>query len=198
MAFALCCECILAQGSNYWSYSDRTMAPMVVCTDIKFPVDSWDYHENLECLLKVRAFPVHLQDHVDALNLRGTLHGCEPSLLIYGAPCWRTSRAENESCGQETDDGLRAVFMDAIMSQKPNAIVVFLTAPWTNYSTPIHDGHILIKTQFIVPAKYSPQRSLQQGSNQICSADSMVASTITPHLVFGKSYMIARASARFP
>ena len=157
----------------------ETMTPRIICTDLRFPLESAEFQDNKAKLMKLPRLKIEIRDQVDALNLRKTLGDFEPSLVIYGAPCWRISREENKSPGQETDDGFRTIFLDAVASQNPNSVIVFLAAPWTNYSTPVLNGQILMKMQISEPLGYRPQRSLRQGSNQICEAREMVATTIT-------------------
>ena len=111
-----------------------TMTPRIICTDLKFPLESAEYQDNYAKLMSLPNLNIEIMDQVDALNLRKALGNFVPSLVIYGAPCWRISREENKSPGQETDDGFRTIFLDAVASQNPNSVIVFLTAPWTNYS----------------------------------------------------------------
>ena len=155
------------------------MTPRIICTGLKFPLESAEYQDNYAKLMSLPNLNIEIMDQVDALNLRKALGNFVPSLVIYGAPCWRICREESRSLGQETDDGFRTIFLDAVASQNPTSVIVFLAAPWTNYSTPILNGQILMKTHISEPLGYRPQRSLRQGSNQICEAREMVATTIT-------------------
>ena len=62
---------------------------------------------------------IEIMDQADALNLRETWGDFEPSLVIYGAPCWRISREENKSLGQETDDGFSHYLLGRGRQSKP-------------------------------------------------------------------------------